>query len=138
MARLRIAAASFVFEGMLETEKAPKTCSWFERQLPFHSDVIHARWSGEAVWMPLGDLESGLDFENHTVYPGRGDILFYPGSMSEAEILFAYGSSTFASRAGPLAGNHFMTTVSGQDRLTEFGNYVLWNGAQSIEFDTLD
>jgi hypothetical protein len=50
----------------------------------------------------------------------------------------AHGSSTFASRAGPLEGNHFITIVSGQDRLTEFGNYVLGHGAQSIDFDTLD
>lgn len=87
--------------------------------------------------MPLGDLEAGLDFENHTVYPAPGDILFYPGSLSEAEILFAYGSASFASRAGQLAGNHFITIVTGHERLTEFGDYVLWNGAQTIEFDTL-
>lgn len=119
MSRLTIAAASFLFEGVFETERAPATSSWFSRLLPFRSRVIHARWSGEAVWVPLGDLDSGLSSENHTVYPSRGDILFYPGGISEAEILFAYGSAAFASKAGRLAGNHFITLVAGRERLTE-------------------
>lgn len=63
--------------------------------------------------MPLGDLESGLTPENHTAYPSRGDILFYPGGVSEAEVLFAYGNAAFASTAGQLAGNHFLTVTSG-------------------------
>lgn len=87
------------------------------------------------MWMPLGDLQSGLGFENHTIYPSRGDILFYPGGISEAEMLLAYGSTSFASKAGQLAGNHFITLVSGRERLYEFGNHVLWHGAQDIVFD---
>jgi len=86
------------------------------------------------VWVPLGDLESGLPPENHTVYPSRGDLLFYPGGPSETEILFAYGSASFASKAGPLAGNHFMTVVSGRDQLAQFGDFVLRHGFQNIEF----
>lgn len=134
MSRLEITTAHFVFEAVLESEHAPETSAWFQAQLPFKSQVIHVRWSGEGVWIPLGDLESGLGLENHTVYPSRGDILFYPGGLSEAEILFAYGSVSFASRAGQLAGNHFLTVVSGQEKLSEFGNQVLWKGAQDIEF----
>ncbi len=134
MSRLRISSGNFSFDGLLELAEAPQTCAWFQGQLPFRTKVIHARWSGEAVWMPLGDLHSGLGPENHTIHPSRGDILFYPGGISEAEILLAYGSSTFASRSGPLPGNHFITLVTGHERLTEFGNHVLWNGAQEIEF----
>jgi len=131
---LRITAGPFEFEAAFEEEAAPLTCAWFRDQLPFRSKVIHARWSGEAVWIPLGDLESGLGFENHTVHPSRGDLLFYPGGLSETEILFAYGSASFAAKTGELAGNHFLTVVSGRDRLIEFGNHVLWQGAQDIEF----
>ncbi len=104
--------------------------------LPFTNKVIHSRWSGEAVWVPLGDLDLGLDFENHTRFPSRGDILLYPGGFSETEILFAYGSASFASKMGDLAGNHFLTVVEGQDELTEFGRTVLWDGAQDIVFST--
>jgi len=138
MSRLRIASGDYVFEGALEARMAPQTCDWFLSQLPFRTRVIHARWSGEAVWMPLGDLESGLVPENHTVHPSRGDVLFYVGGISEAEILLVYGSAVFASRAGELAGNHFLTIDTGRERLVEFGNKILWEGAQDIEFTSID
>ena len=134
MEQLKIDAGPFSFEGLLLSAEAPETCRWFRDQLPFRNRVIHARWSGEAVWIPLGDLQSGLPLENHTVHPSRGDLLFYPGGVSETELLFTYGSARFASKAGELAGNHFITIVSGRDRLSELGNHVLWKGAQSIEF----
>jgi hypothetical protein len=130
---LRTTAGPFEFEAEFEQEGAPLTCAWFRGQLRFRSKVSHARWSG-AVWIPLGDLESWLGLENHTVRPSGGDLLFYPGGLSETEILFAYGSASFAAKTGDLAGNHFLTVVSGRDQLTEFGNHVLWHGAQDIEF----
>lgn len=138
MSRVRIKAGDFHFIGVLEEEKAPRTSKWFQSLLPFRSQVIHARWSGEALWTPLGDLETGLSLENQTAYPASGDVLFYPGGISEAEILLPYGSTSFASRAGQLAGNHFMTIITGRERLAELGNHVLWNGAMDIEFDRLD
>jgi len=137
MSRLRIESGDYVFEGSLEKGLAPRTCAWFLDQLPFKSQAIHARWSGEAVWLPLGDLESGLVAENHTVHPSRGDVLFYVGGISEAEILLVYGSAIFASRAGKLAGNHFFTIDTGHEKLIEFGNKILWEGAQEIEFTSI-
>jgi hypothetical protein len=135
---LTITAGGFVFEARLEHAAAPKTCARFLELLPFANKVIHVRWSGEAVWVPLGDFETGLDFENHTSHPSRGDILLYPGGFSETEILFAYGSCSFASRMGPLAGNHFLTLTKGQEQLAEFGRTVLWQGAQDIVFAVRD
>lgn len=136
--RIKISAGPRVFDGVLETDDAPETCAWFVELLPFRSKVIHARWSGEAVWVPLGDLESGIKSENHTVHPSRGDVLFYPGGISEAEILVVYGSAAFSSKVGDLAGNHFITISSDHATLAEFGNDVLWNGAQDIVFEAAD
>jgi hypothetical protein len=131
---LNIQAGPFQFRVKLELADAPNTCSKFIDLLPFENKVIHSRWSGEAVWVPLGELDTGLAFENHTVHPSRGDILLYPGGFSETEILFAYGSSSFASKMGDLAGNHFLTVIEGQENLHEFGTLVLWEGAQDIVF----
>ena len=135
MSVIRIAAGPFLFAARLELERAPKTCARFQALLPFRNKVIHSRWSGEAVWIPLGDFDTGLAFENHTCHPSRGDILLYPGGTSETEILFAYGSSSFASKMGALAGNHFLTLTEGREHLEAFGKLVLWEGAQDIVFE---
>jgi len=136
MTHISIKAGPYVFEAELEEKKAPKTCEMFLKLLPFKNKVIHSRWSGEAVWIPLGALETGLAFENHTSHPSRGDILFYPGGYSETEILLVYGNSCFASKMGQLAGNHFLSICQGQENLEPLGKLVLWQGAQDIEFST--
>lgn len=137
MRHLAIEVDTFRFVARLEEADAPKTCAAFLKLLPFANQVIHSRWSGEAVWIPLGDFDTGLGFENHTSHPSRGDVLLYPGGFSETEILFAYGSSRFASKMGQLAGNHFLTVVEGAEQLTDMGRTVLWQGARGIRFSDL-
>ena len=66
--------------------------------------------------------------------PSAGSHPALPGGVSETEILFPYGSASFASKAGALAGNHFATVVEGLDGLRELGRRALWEGAQPIEF----
>ena len=67
--------------------------------------------------------------------PAPGALLFYPGGISETEILFPYGTARFASVKGPLAGNHFLTVVEGRERLGEVGRLLCWEGAQDISFE---
>ncbi|MBN8619101.1 MAG: DUF3830 family protein [Anaerolineae bacterium] len=134
---LRITVAELCFTARLERALAPATCAAFEKLLPYQQQIIQARWSGEAAWIPLGDFQVGVGFENHTSYPARGDILLYPGGISETEILFPYGSCAFASKAGQLAGNHFLTVIDGRELLPELGRMVLWQGAQPIRFERL-
>jgi len=134
---LRITVGPYVFAARLEHDAAPRTCVAFQRLLPYRQKIIHARWSGEACWIPLGDFDLGVEYENHTSHPSRGDILFYPGGISETEILFPYGSACFASKMGQLAGNHFCTLVDGHEHLAAMGRLVLWQGAQDIVFEEL-
>ena len=135
MSQLIIRAGDFTFAARFEEELAPKTCAAFRKAMPLASKVIHVRWSGEGVWMPLGDLDFGVAFENHTSYPAPGQIILYPGGISETEILLAYGAVHFASKTGQLAGNHFITLTSGLENLTALGKTVLWKGAQDIRFE---
>jgi len=137
LSAIRITAGSFAFGARFETQAAPKTCARFQALLPFRQKIIHVRWSGEACWIPLGDLDLGLGFENHTSYPAPGDILLYPGGISETEILLAYGSVAFASKVGALAGNHFLTVTEGRERLRTLGEHVLWHGALEILFESV-
>lgn len=134
MTDIQIQAATFTFRARLETALAPKTCARFMSMLPYRERIIHARWSGEACWIPLGDLDVGLGYENPTSYPAPGQILLHPGGVSETEILLPYGSCQFASKVGVLAGNHFLTIIDNLDALPALGKLVLWSGAQQITF----
>ena len=134
MTLLRIKAGPYEFEARMEEENAPRTCAKFMSLLPYRQQIIHVRWSGEACWIPLGTLDLGLGYEKHTSYPAPGDIILYPGGISETEILLAYGGVSFASKMGPLAGNHFLTVTNGRDNLAALGKLTLWKGAQEISF----
>jgi hypothetical protein len=134
MSLIEIVAGPYSFKARFESENAPKTCAKFASLLPYRERIIHVRWSGEGCWIPLGDLDLGLTFENHTSYPAPGQFLLYPGGISETEILLAYGGVQFASKMGQLAGNHFLTIVEGNENLVALGKMVLWQGAQDIEF----
>ena len=131
---ITITAGPFSFRARFEDELAPKTCARFRALLPYDERIIHVRWSGEACWIPLGELDLGLGYENHTSFPAPGQILLYPGGISETEILFAYGSVCFASKVGQLAGNHFLTVVEGMENVAPLGKMTLWQGAQPIRF----
>lgn len=135
MEKLKITINEHVFDARLEIEAAPKTCAAFVQRLPFVSQIVHVRWSGEGVWIPLGDYDFGVEYENHTSYPAPGQIILYPGGISETEILLAYGGVHFASKMGQLAGNHFITLTSNLEKLPEIGKLALWKGAQSITFE---
>jgi hypothetical protein len=134
MKPLKITAGPFVFEARFEIADAPKTCESFVRRLPFESQVVHVRWSGEGVWIPLGDYDFQVGYENHTSYPAPGQIVLYPGGVSETEILLAYGGVRFASKVGQLAGNHFITITSNLEDVVKLGKMTLWQGAQKIRF----
>jgi hypothetical protein len=130
---LRITVGDFEFAARLEEEKAPNTVAALRGLLPLESKLVQARWSGEAAWVPLGwELELGIGPENATSYPGPGELLLYPGGLSEVEILFPYGATSFASKMGQLAGNHFATIEAGRERLPELGNAVLLDGALEL------
>lgn len=132
---LTVTAGPYTFAGAMEEPLAPTTCKAFKAMLPFQSQIIHSRWSGEAAWIPLGDLDVGVGPENPTSFPAPGHILLHPPGLSECEILFPYGSSRFYSKVGELAGNHFLTLTEGLEHLRDLGELLLWEGAKEIVFD---
>ena len=131
---LEISSNELRFRAVFDEEGAPETVAAFRRLLPLDSRIIHCRWSGESNWIPFGELDVGIGPENATSYPSPGELLLYPGGVSETELLFPYGHCCFASKAGQLAGNHFATLVEGHEHLRELGRRTLWEGAQPILF----
>jgi len=123
-----------IFDAIFEESKSPKTCAAFRRSMPFHGEIVHVRWSGEGVWIPLGNKNFDIEYEDATSYPLPGQILLYPKGKSETEILIAYGCVQFASKAGTLAGNHFASITSNLEKLKEIGVSTLWEGKKDISF----
>ena len=80
MSDIKITAGPYEFVARWEREKSPKTCEAFEKLLPYRQKIIHVRWSGESCWIPLGDYDLGVGFEDATSYPQAGEILFYPAA----------------------------------------------------------
>lgn len=139
MPDLRIRVGDLSFTASWEAD-APRTVAAVRGLLPLRAELIHVRWSGEAGWIPLGDLVLGTGFEHETSRPAPGQLLAYAGDVSECEILLPYGECRFSSRFGELAGNHFATLDAddGHDaRLRELGRRILREGAQPIEISQL-
>ena len=131
--RITVSALRFL-AGRFEDALAPKSCAAFRARFPFSNELIQARWSGEAGWIPLGDFDFGVPVENATNMPAPGELLLYPAAVSETEILFPYGECRFASKHGPLSGNHFITIVEGAEQFAALGQLILTKGAQRLVF----
>src|ERR687891_2818514 len=123
---LEISVGGVDFRARFEEEDAPQTVAAFRGLLPLESRIIHVRWSGEGTWIPMGDLDLGIGAENATRYPSPGELIFYPGGVSETELLLAYGYVAFASKAGALARNPFATIREGNESLRALGKKLLW------------
>lgn len=132
---INLTIGEHVFKAKLHTDKAPETCSLLLEKMPIKGKAIQARWSGEAAWVQMDPLGIEAPQENATSYPGPGQLLYYPGGVSEKEILIPYGSAIFASKFGLLPGNHFATIVEGVEFLEKMGETVLWKGAQDIKLE---
>ena len=138
MSDIAITAGPFRFMARFEAAKSPQTCAAFRQVLPYSENLIHVRWSGEACWIPLGEHQFGVGYEDATSFPAPGQVILYPGgapgALSETEILIAYGPCRFASKAGQLAGNHFLTITEGLENLHPLGRLTLLEGKQPIRF----
>lgn len=126
------------FAARLRRDLAPRSCECLLGLLPYAGQVIHARWSGEALWSPLAAaLPAGfvLPRENPVGHPTPGQILLYAGARSEPEILVVYGASRFACEAGALEGNPVLTIEDRLERISQLGREVLWRGAMRLHIE---
>ena len=132
---LKITIGEYVFKAKMHSEKAPETCRLLLENMPITGKAIQARWSGEAAWLEMNPYGIEVHQENATSYPGPGQLLYYPGGVSEKEILIPYGSAIFASKFGLLPGSHFATIVEGNELLEAMGEKVFREGGQEIRIE---
>lgn len=120
-----------LFAARLDRDGAPKSVDLLTGLLPLRGFLQHARWSGEAGWLPLKQRVP-LEPENATAYPAPGQVLLYGGGLSEPELLLCYGACAFASQAGALAGNPVLRLDARPEQLRELGRLLLQEGAQAF------
>jgi len=128
-------AGPFEFAGTLEGKAAPIATTWLTKQFPINGALLHARWSGEAAWLPLSGAPQLLP-ENATAHPQPGQILLYAGVLSQAELLIPYGACAFASKAGTLAGSPVITLDNPLEDLRALGDLLIAKGMQSLTLKT--
>lgn len=134
MKQLEIDVAGTELTGDLLEDAAPESIAAMEEFFPHESKLMHVRWSGHAVWVNIDEvnLPEEIPHENHTVYPSRGDVLFYPGYRNEQEILISCGPTCFKSPAGELAGNHVATLDASPEELRALEDCTLEDGSQDV------
>ena len=138
MTELKFKIGKEELKAVLEEEKAPLTCEFFKKMLPIKNKIIHVRWSGEAVWTFRTEIQKQdflLKMQRHI--RKLGEMVLYPGGVSETEMMLAYGCCHFGSKAGELAGNHFLTVTEGKEKLMDIGREILYNGAETVEISIL-
>jgi hypothetical protein len=133
VAQLELNLEDRVLTGDLLKSKAPASIEAMESFLPLETELMHVRWSGHATWINIDEIDlPSVPRENHTVYPSRGDVLFYPGHRNEQEILLACGPTCFKSPAGELAGNHVATVDVDGEKLAALERETLETGKKDV------
>jgi Protein of unknown function (DUF3830) len=138
MSTLHLSIGGRLFVSRLRWDLAPQSCTRLMQMLPLCGQVIHARWSGEAIWLPLGTnwpIGSILEPESATGHPAPGEVLLFADRRSEPELLIPYGPTRFASRAGPLEGNPVLLIEDDLPQLVELGREILLHGAMELRID---
>lgn len=133
-----VSIGASTFPARFDADPACASYQALLRLLPYRGTVLHARWSGEAIWSPLRAAwppPSRLHEENAISDPRPGQILLYAGPHSEPEILVAYGETRFAARSGALLGNPILTIVDRLDELARVGHAILENGASVLRIE---
>jgi hypothetical protein len=126
------------FTARLRRDLAPHSCDYLLGLLPYVGQMIHARWSGEALWVPLTATvppDLVLPWESATADPVPGQVLLYAGERSVPELFIPYGDNRFACKHGLLEGNLVLTIEDGVQRLAEIGSEVLWKGARELRIE---
>lgn len=131
-ADVELSLGAATFTARFCDDLSPQVCAEMCRRLPLVGRALHSRWSGEAVWLPLGFVFPAMHSQHATSYPAPGDVLIAGPGASEAELLIAYGPCRFASRAGQLAGAPFLSIRENLDLLVQVGREMLENGSVDL------
>lgn len=121
----------------LYSEEAPVTCSAFMKLLPFTRTFLHARVSGQEIWI---DNAPPLDIiqENASVFTEPGEVVFGPLNPKRTKTSNCMGIY-YGEGKGLDCCNIFAKVLEeDMDLLKQLGNGIWKEGTQELTFEKLD
>lgn len=116
---------------------APLTVAAFAAELPFSREFLHARVSGEEIW--ISDAPSlNVIQENSSVFTEPGEVVIAPFNPASNKIAGCMG--IFYSERMLLDCGNVFAKVFEEDRplLKNLGDCIWRNGTQELTFQLLD
>jgi hypothetical protein len=118
------------------TEEAPATCKAFINLLPFSRTFMHARTSGQEIWI---DDAPELDIiqENASVFTLSGEVVYGPLNPKRAKTSNCMG--IYYGEGKGLDACNIFAKVFDEDMvfLKSLGNNIWMNGTQNLTFQLL-
>ena len=115
---------------------APITCQAFDALLPFKRKFMHARVSGQEIWI---DDALSLDIiqENASVFTLPGEVVYGPSKPSRTQTANCMGIY-YGDGKGLDAANIFACVVeSDKDKLKQIGEQIWKEGMMNLYFESL-
>lgn len=118
------------------TDEAPHTVQAFDKTLPFSLNFIHARVSGEEIWVEKGPQIEVIQ-ENSSVFTKPGEVVIGPTTTARNKVSGCMG--IFYGEGKGLDGSNIFARVAKEDaqRLVELGTDIWKNGEQELKFERL-
>lgn len=117
-------------------QDAPHTCAAFDKALPFSNSFMHARVSGQEIWI---DDAPGLDViqENASVFTEPGEVVI--GPLKPARTMTAKCMGIYYGPGKGLDCCNIFARVWPEDAtlLEQLGNRVWKEGLQELRFERL-
>jgi hypothetical protein len=115
------------------THEAPETCKTFDALLPFKRTFMHARVSGQEIWIddapPLHAIQ-----ENASVFTNPGEVVYGPANATRAKTVNCMG--IYYGEGKGLDTCNIFACVFDEDRelLTQLGESIWKHGVQELSF----
>ena len=137
MTTFRIRSKDIIIHFNLYLEAAPVTCEAFIKTLPFTKKFLHARVSGEEIWIDDAPALNIIQ-ENASVFTEPGEIVLgplQPARTKTSKCLGIYYGEGKGYDCCNIFGKVFPENLP---KLKQLGEEIWRQGAQEITFEKND
>lgn len=132
--RLVFRDLGIVVHARIESDEAPDYSGFLLDCLPAEGRVLHAKWGGEEVWMPLSKAPKSRP-DNLTILPSKGEILLVTPEPGACDLAIWYGRGWCFGASGFVPGCHVATVTRDLPALMRAGRAVLESGATILRVE---